>query len=195
MPYCVSARCTSSVYLGMSAISYEYNRYEFERHFDEPLTEAEYTLAKKDFYSFYHDSIDVADKKFRKMKNPHAFKWNIFFILLGCGVVLEGTDQILKALGYYDAGEIFAMISFIPFFAVFLQPFQWLLSRAKSSNFHTYEKLARDYYLFQYSKMKNATSYSDYKIRLSRADAAEFMRFDWEDEAGAISEHVSPMEN
>lgn len=179
----------------MASISYEYNRYEFERHFDEPFTEEEYKLAKKDFYNFYHDAIDAADEKFKKMKNPHAFKWKIFFILLGCGVVLEGTDQILKAMGYYDAGEIFAMISFIPFFAVFLQPFQWLLSRVKSSNFQTYEKHARDYYLFQYSKMKDAISYHDYKIKLEEADNLEFMRFDWEDEAAAISEQVSPVEN
>jgi hypothetical protein len=179
----------------MPAISYGYNRYEFERHFDQPLTEAEYKLAKKDFYNFYHDVIDAAEEKFSRMKNPHAFKWIHLWIKLGLGVFFTGINLGLKALGYYDAGEVFAMISFIPFFAVVIQPFQWLLSQSKSSTFQTYEKHARDYYLFQYSKMKDAVSYHDYKIKLSEADAMEFMRFDWEDEAEAISEPVAPVEN
>lgn len=179
----------------MPAITYEYNKYDFERHFSDALSLEEYNAAKKNFYNFYHEVIDSAEEKFRKMKNPHAFKWKRFFILLGCGVALEGTDQILKAMDYYDAGEIFAMLSFFPFFAMFLQPFQWLLSKSKSSTFSNYENHARDYYLFQYSELKNAQSYPDYTNKVASATMVEFLKFDWEDEAAVISQHESPVEN
>jgi hypothetical protein len=179
----------------MAAIIYQVNRFEFERGYSDPFSEDEYNRAKKDFYNFYHDHIDWADNEFKKLKNPHAFKWTSVLIKLGCGFLFVGIDLGLKEFGYYDAGEVFAVLSAIPFAWIVIQPIQWMLSASASSSFSNYEKHARDYYLFQHRKMKRAISYHDYKVMVSESTLIEFMKFDWEDEAAVISEHVSPVEN
>ncbi|HET6990339.1 MAG TPA: hypothetical protein VFJ43_03400, partial [Bacteroidia bacterium] len=92
-----------------------------------------------------------------------------------------GIDYLLKAMGHYDAGETFAMLSFIPFFVIFIQPVQWLLSFAKSSGFHAYEREARTYYHFHYSKAKQSASYQDYLRVISETNINEYASFIWDE--------------
>ena len=165
----------------MASISYEYNKFEFTRPPLDPLTEEEYKLVKNDFDNFIDDFLEAAEMEFKKLKNPHAFNWKMFFIFLVIGGLFLGIDYGLKALDYYDAGEVFAMLSFIPFFAVFIQPFQWLLSLSKSSGFHGYEREARTYYHFHHSKATTSANYIDYQRIISETSIKEYARFIWDE--------------
>ena len=161
----------------MPTITYEYNLFEFKRRFRTPVAEEDFHRVKKDFENFLADKLDQAEAQFKQLKNPHRFKAKLFFILLGTGGVFLSVDYLLKYFGYYDAGEVFAMLSFIPFFAVFLQPIQWLLSSAKSSSFSSYERAARDYYLFHRSTANASKDYEAYRVSIANVTEEEFERF------------------
>lgn len=165
----------------MASISYEYRLFEFARNPLTPLTQEEYTAMQHGFESFCHRQIEKAEAEFKKMKNPHAFKWKMFWVLLGCGALALGLDYGLKAMGYEDAGEAFAMVSFIPLFAVVIQPIQWLLSSAKSSSFSSYGQKARRYFQFHYSLANGTRSYSEYGSALVKCSAGDFEEFVWQE--------------
>ena len=178
-----------------SGIVFKYVTFEFDRPPLDPMSEAEYESASKDFYNFYHDFIDKAEVEFQKLKNPHAFSWKFFWIKLGAGILFLGLDYGLKEFDYYDAGEVFAFLSFFPLFWIVLQPIQWLLSKSSSGKFSSFENDARNYFLFHYRKMRGAKDYNDYRVIMMRTTDKEFSDFDWEEEAAIISEHESPVLN
>lgn len=169
----------------MPSITYEYNRFEFKRRFRAPLPKDEFHQVKNDFEKFVAGKLDEAETQFKQLKNPHRFKAKTFFILLGTGGLFLGVDYLLKYLGYYDAGEIFAMLSFLPFFAIFLQPVRWVLSMSKSSSFSDYERAARNYYFFHHSKVNASVDYESYRATIANVTEEEFERFchdrEWSD--------------
>lgn len=164
----------------MPSISYEYSIFEFKRPKLDPFSEEEYKLAKKDFEEFLDAILEKAEAEFKTQKNPHRFNWKFFFILLGVGGLFLGIDYTLKAMDHYDAGEIFAVLSFIPFAAIVIQPIQWFLSHMKSSGFSSYEKAARTYYSFHRSKANASTNYPEYLNVISKTDIEEFDSFIWD---------------
>lgn len=164
----------------MASVSYEYFAFEFKRPPLDPLSENEYQLIRKDFENFMDDHLEKAEDEFKKQKNPHRFKWKTFFILLGVGGLFLGIDYTLKTMGRYDAGEIFAVLSFIPLAAIAIQPVQWFLSFMKSSAFTSYEREARTYFGFHRLKANVANSYADYLKGISATDIEEFNAFIWD---------------
>jgi hypothetical protein len=164
----------------MASVSYEYTTLEFTRPPLEPLTEEEYRNIKKDFDNFFDDILDKAEAQFKTLKNPHRFKKTRFLILLATGILFLAIDYILKEMDHYDAGEIFAMLSFIPFFAIFIQPVQWLMSASKSSGFDSYRYHARKYYYFHRLKANVSSSYAEYLRFVSTATMQDYERFIWD---------------
>lgn len=164
----------------MASISYEYNASEFTRNGTDPVTEEEFKSIKQNYDSFLEKFIKKANEDYEKRPNPHRFKWRLFFILLISGGLLLGIDYLLKALGYYDAGEVFAMISFIPFFILVIQPIQYLLASSKGAGgMARYEAKAEMYFDFHASKIKSAKNYADYLQAMSNTSLKEFADFKW----------------
>src|SRR5882757_8787377 len=161
----------------MASIAYQYISFEFKRRPLQPLSELEYLRVQKNFDQFLDDFLERAEVEFKSQKNPHSFRRKTFLILLGTGGAFIGIDFLLKALGYSDAGEVFAVLAFIPLAAIFLQPVQWFLSFIKSSSFDLYEKKARAYYCFQESKVKGSADYVTYLKKLLASDEDEFETF------------------
>lgn len=163
----------------MPAIQYKYNRFEFEREPLEPVTEEEYNGVRDDFEGFLNKFIKDAKAQFGKLRNPHAFSWRIFISLLVIGCAFLGADLLLKRLGYYDAGELSAMISFVPFLGVCLQPIQWALSFSRSSSFDIFQREAYAYFQFHKAKVDQATDYNNYRVLIMRTEFKEYAGFIW----------------
>jgi hypothetical protein len=164
----------------MASISYEHNTFEFRRESLSPVSEAEYALIRKNYDSFLEDFFKKANEEYNSMPNPNRFNWKMFLILLGAGIVFLGFDFGLKALGYEDAGEIFAMLSFIPFLAIVIQPFQWLMAEAKTGGVMArYKVVAEHYFDFHSSKIKLSKNHVEYLTVLQTTTLRDFDNFEW----------------
>lgn len=165
----------------MASVSYEYHSFSFNRPGTQAVTADEYDLIRKDYDTFLKDHFKTANDSYNSLPNPHRFKWKIFFIFLTAGLVFLGADFVLKAMGYYDAGEIFAVLSFFPFLAIVIQPVQWLLSSSKGAGVMArYEAAAEKYFDFHASKIKTTKDYAAYLGIISGATLKDFENSYWE---------------
>jgi hypothetical protein len=153
----------------MPSISYQYNNLEFTRKNIEPVSREEYDLMKEDFSDFVDEYIDAIKTKYKKLGNPNAFKWKLFLILLTAALVLTGFNLGLKAYGKEDAGEIFAMLSAFPYFAIVIQPIQWAAAQLKGySVVRGFEIDAKTYFSLHHDIICVTENYEDYLAGLKR---------------------------
>ncbi|HTL83441.1 MAG TPA: hypothetical protein VL651_17115 [Bacteroidia bacterium] len=161
----------------MATISYEYHRFEFNTPPLSPVTEEQYEKMRRDFENFFGDFIDEREAEFNKLKNPHAFKWKVFFILLAVALSFGFTGYFLEMSGHENVGFALDMIAVVAGLAIIIQPVQWIMSAGKSSGFGEYERKARAYYLWHRSIISGKDSYSDYLKVVSGKRMEDFQRF------------------
>ncbi len=160
--------------MGSVSYEFEYTTSHLKHPAKTPMTEKEYKQVRKDVDQFIEDFVNKAEPEFEKQVNRHRFRWKRFLILLGSGILLIVIELILKSMELYEAGDIFEMISFVPFFLIFLQPFLWAFYAFKTPDLHTYKKRATTYYRFHCSKAEEAKNYQDYLRIISEINIAEY---------------------
>lgn len=163
----------------VAAITYEYHEFRFNRLPLAPVSEAEYSVLRTKHDDFIDAHLDAAKAEFSKLKNPHRFKRRNTLIMLGIAVLFIVADQGLKALGYYDAGEWFAILTFVVLLAFVVQAVQWFRSLMSSTPFSFYQKHARAYFLFHHHLIEKTKSYTEYLTDLSKADQDAYEDFLW----------------
>lgn len=163
----------------MPSIEYQYHEFRFGRKPLTPVSESEYAAIRSNADHFIDADIDRAKAEFSKLKNPHRFKRRNTLIMLGVAVLFIGADQGLKAAGYYDAGEWFAVLTFVVLLAFVIQGIQWLRSAFSSTPFSLYRKEARGYFLFHRYLIDKTKSYREYLADLSKQDQDAYDDFLW----------------
>ncbi|MEO5644355.1 MAG: hypothetical protein ABIQ40_01800 [Bacteroidia bacterium] len=160
--------------MGSVSYEYEYTNSDIKHPAKTPMTEKEYKQVRKDVDQFLENFVKKAEPEFEKQVNPHRFRWKRFLILLGIGILLIIIEFSLKAMEYYDAGDIFDMLSYVPFFLILLQPFLWVFYAFKSPDIYSYKKRATTYYQFHCSKANESKNYEDYLRIISETNIGEY---------------------
>lgn len=163
----------------MPTIEYQYHTFRFNRMPLTPVSEQEYAALRSSHDDFIDKHLDAAEAEFKKLKNPHRFRKMTTLITLGVAIIFIGADQGLKALGYYDAGEWFAVLTFIVLFALVIQAIQWFRSALSSTPFSLYRKEARAYFLFHHHLIEKTKSHTEYLADLSKQDKDAYEDFLW----------------